>query len=129
MGHVIEAALNVRVDHPPLSPSGVGEQVDFGDGVMAAPTWAESITRFLESGFPERLERVFDARLQAAVKDRWNSERTEFAGCFGDVHAACRVCTPELCRGQEVHEASTGLRRLDDHLVHARRVLSRMRLA
>src|SRR5690348_16766589 len=99
VGHIIEAAFNVRIDHPPLPSSGVGKQIDLGDSVMAASAWAEPVTRLFKSGFPERLKCVLDAGLQAAIKDGGDSERAEFAVRFGDVYATRRLCAPGLRRG------------------------------
>jgi hypothetical protein len=126
--HIIEAAFNVRIDHPPLPSSGVGEQGNFGTGVMAPPAWTESITGLLESGFPEGVKRVLDAGLQAAIENSRDTERAEFSGRFGDVHTACGLRAPGLRCGQEVHEAPPSLGGLNDYLIDARRVLSRILL-
>jgi hypothetical protein len=126
--HLIEAALDVRIHHPPFPSSRGGEQVDLGNGVMATSPWTEPIARLFTSGFPEGFKRVLTACLQAAIQDGGNSERAEFAGRFRAVHATRGLRAPGLRRGQKIHEASTGLRGLDDHLIHARCVLPRVLL-
>jgi hypothetical protein len=68
----VEARLDVRVQHPPVT--GGGQMMDLGDGVVRAPVRPEPIRARpeigLEDGFQDQLQR----RLDHAVRDGWYPE-------------------------------------------------------
>src|SRR5690606_6520958 len=123
MVDVVESTLDIRIDHPNLAAFGGGEP-DGLDGVMGAATGTEAVRSDFELRFPLGFQGVLDARLEGAVTDGWDTERSLFAVGFRNVDAPGWGGSPRLCLSELVNQSSAGLGSLDDHLVHAGRLLT-----
>jgi hypothetical protein len=60
--------------------------IDFPRSVLAAPPWAEAITPLPELNFKDWLDNHLQRRLDNAVLDRGDPQRTRFPVRLGDFH-------------------------------------------
>src|SRR5262245_24960733 len=118
MTDIVKSSLDVGVYDPFLSSVGTGEVEDLGDSIMASSARSESIACALGECFPAWFESVLDLCLQSAVNHRWNTERSEFAVSFGNVHPSGRFGSPGLVGADLVNQFSSGLWCFHNQLVH-----------
>ena len=91
---------------------------------MTAAPRSEPVTTTLKPSLPEWLKSVLDHCLDSPVDHGRDSQGPLFAVLLWNVHTSNGSGSPGLEGGQVVHQPSPSGGGLDDHLVHARRVLS-----
>ena len=123
MVEVVKSPLDVGIDHPLFPTIGAGQYVDLADGIVAASARSEPITTAFELRLPVWFPSILDHRLKGSVHDGRDPQGSLFAVGLGNVHTSDRLDPPRLEGGHMVHQLSASSRGLDDHLVHARRVL------
>jgi hypothetical protein len=63
----VKARLDVRLDHPLVGRSGVGEVDDLGDGVLGAASRSVAVGRDVEVNLEDRLQHQLQGHLHHAV--------------------------------------------------------------
>ncbi len=110
---LVEARLDVRLEHPLIVPSGRGEVVDLGDRVLCSTPRTETIGTWLEVRLEDRLEHQFQRSLHDPVAGSRDPQRTDLARRLGNrllphpkrhEHASLQVLTDP---GQQIRDRPT----------------------
>ncbi len=120
----LQAAADVRIEHPLTAPFVVQGRVEGRDRVMTGPARAEPVGVGLEAALPFRFERHLDDGLHDAVLHGGNPQGPLSAVRLGNVHAANRPRAVSLETQAVLQERQTGLGRVAHHSVDAWRVLA-----
>src|SRR6202034_3318365 len=75
--NLVEARLDVTLEHPPVVAVGRCEIVNLGDGVLGSASWTEAIGAWLEVRLEDRLEHQLQRGLHDPVCGRRDPERTD----------------------------------------------------